>query len=127
MITRWVLLCLLALGVVLMHHTGAEAEPPPTAHATHAAHTMAEGTAHGDEHRPADGHPAPGGGHDLLHLCLAVAVAAGFALALTLLSGRLAAGRAPGPRGAVVPRSAARAPPRPGGRDLLHLACVLRV
>lgn len=69
----------------------------------------------------------PLGMHDLLHLCMAVVCALGFALALRLLR-RLGAWT-PGERPVIgyrAVRMPARPPPR-WGRELLHSACVLRL
>lgn len=102
-LTRWVLLCALVFAVVGMHHVAA-AETP------HAAHTVS--------HQQEQPHE-----HDLLHLCLAVLVAAavvllGWFLVRTALP-LLAVTRSE------APLSTPQRPP-PGGRRLLTTLCVLR-
>ncbi|MFJ8961786.1 hypothetical protein ACIRG5_20600 [Lentzea sp. NPDC102401] len=104
-LTQWVLLCALVFSVVGMHHV-ATAETP------HADHTMSH------QQEPEQPHE-----HDLLHLCLAVLVAAavvllGWFLVRTALP-RLAA------LPAEPPLSTPQHPP-PGGRQLLTTLCVLR-
>ncbi|RBM19171.1 hypothetical protein DI005_15825 [Prauserella sp. PE36] len=112
---RWALLCALALAVVAMHHVGSA----PPAHGPESMPAVAAATV-------ADGHPAPDhGSHDLFHLCLAVLAAVGGLLLAAWFLGRVARS-VPPVRRAIPLRAGARAPPR-GGRDILHLACVIRV
>ncbi|MFD4637587.1 hypothetical protein ACFWN2_09760 [Lentzea sp. NPDC058436] len=102
-LTQWVLLCALVFAVVGMHHVAAADTP-------HAEHTVS--------HHQEQPHE-----HDLLHLCLAVLVAAavvllGWFLVPTALP-RLVA------TGTESPLSTPQRPP-PGGRQLLMTLCVLR-
>jgi hypothetical protein len=119
---RWLLLCLLLLGVVSMHHF-----MPPAAHDQPSAAMVAPG-AHGADpmqqpHSPA---PAPDQGHDLLHLCMAVLGAvAGLLLIVLLLTTSWLARTLP-PRRPPVNRRAGR-PPDLSGRTLLSSVCVLRL
>ncbi|MFC7339975.1 hypothetical protein [Saccharopolyspora griseoalba] len=108
---RWILMAVLALGVAAMHHVPSQHAQPQIAATAHAEHPS-----------PAE-HPEPSPtGHDLLHLCLAVAV--GF---LVLLAPRLRLlalapieARRARPQAEAVPL----APPTP--RRLAEL-CVLRL
>jgi hypothetical protein len=82
---RWVLLCALALGLIGMHNL-AVVDP---AHAS-MGHTAASSTAVvqmptadeagmsccGGDHDPGIGRPGHSSGHEMLHLCLAVLMAA---------------------------------------------------
>ncbi|NIH86566.1 hypothetical protein [Amycolatopsis granulosa] len=113
-VTGWrrvVLLCLLALGLVGMHHIAGAAAPESPAMSVPA-----------DAGHPV-GHQDHGMRHDVLHLCLAVLLA-GVVLGLGML---LRAIRTPPPsrRPAGCPRS--RAPGRPSGRAMLDHTCVLRL
>lgn len=103
-VTQWVLLCALVFAVVGMHHVAA-AETP------HAAHTAS----HHEEQQPHE--------HDLLHLCLAVLVAAAVVLLGWFLV-RTALPRLSAPSDET-PLSTPQRPP-PGGRRLLTTLCVLR-
>lgn len=123
---RWVLLLVLALGVVLMHHVPAQAhEPAPVAAAAHAVgHSPV--TAHTD-HAPVaqvehHGHPASPG-HAALHLCLAIVV--GFLVLLLPRLRRAARAVAGPPRALVAAPPALAPPPVPVPRRLAAL-CVLR-
>ncbi|GAA4617516.1 hypothetical protein [Saccharopolyspora hordei] len=133
---RWVLLLVLALGVVLMHHVPAQAhEPAPVAAAAHAvghspaaAHAVGHSpvTAHTD-HAPVaqvehHGHPASPG-HAALHLCLAIVV--GFLVLLLPRLRRAARAVAGPPRALVAAPPALAPPPIPVPRRLAAL-CVLR-
>ncbi|WP_326568994.1 hypothetical protein VSH64_45830 [Amycolatopsis rhabdoformis] len=118
---RWLLLGVLAFGVLVMHHVPAPhggamgGMPMPVA----SVPLVASGGAIAG---PVD----ETGGHAMLHLCLAVLLtAAGLLLAWAWLRRR---------REVVVPASVerglagfARAPPAPSGRELLTAACVLRI
>ena len=104
-LTQWVLLCALVFSVVGMHHVAA-AETP------HADHTMSQ------QQEPEQPHE-----HDLLHLCLAVLVAAAVVLLGWFLV-RTALPRLAAPP-AETPLSTPQRPP-PGGRQLLTTLCVLR-
>lgn len=108
---RVVLLCLLAFGLVGMHHLVA-AEHPGSSVVTVVAQSV----------QPA-GHQDPGMMHDVLHLCLAVAFA-GLLLGLWILL-RAALTPPVARRPAGRPRS--RAPDRPCGRAVLAGLCVLRL
>ena len=103
-LTQWVLLCALVFAVAGMHHVAA-AESPHTGHAV----------SHQQEQQPHE--------HDLLHLCLAVLIAAAVVLLGWFLVGttlpQLAAARSEAP-----PSTPQRPPP--GGRQLLTTLCVLR-
>ncbi|MFD8493219.1 hypothetical protein [Amycolatopsis sp. NPDC059657] len=119
-IVRWALLCALLLGVVAMHHVVA-----------------AHGAGHGDSHVMAAApevltepvaDEAAGGTHDgMLHLCLAVLFAfAAAAVTLMALRSRFRSGVRMA--GLALSRAFARAPPPAvTGREILHLACVLRI
>lgn len=108
---RVVLLCLLAFGLVGMHHFVADEHVDGPA-VTVVAHSG----------QPA-GHHDSGMAHDVLHLCLAV-VLAGVLLGLwMLLRAALTPPLARRPAGR--PRS--RAPDRPSGRAALAGLCVLRL
>ncbi len=121
---RWLLLCALVLGVILMHHTGT-GSPGHDGSTGHAVSAVSAAVSTAQAEPPADGHPAPGHAGDLLHLCLAVLfAAAGLVLTWWLLA--RAEGPAPVARGRTV-KAPARAPPPRSGRAILHLACVLRV
>ena len=102
-LTRWVLLCALVFAVVGMHHVAAAESP-------HAGHAVSH--QHEQPHE-----------HDLLHLCLAVLVAAAVVLLGWFLVGTtfplLATARSE------APLSTPQRPP-PGGRQLLTALCVLR-
>ncbi|HEX8869550.1 MAG TPA: hypothetical protein VF821_28065 [Lentzea sp.] len=101
-LTQWVLLCALVLAVVGMHHVAA-AETP------HAGHSMSQ------QQEPHE--------HDLLHLCLAVLVAATVALTAWFLVRTALPQLAALP--SETPLSTPQRPP-PGGRSLLTSLCVLR-
>jgi hypothetical protein len=108
--TQWVLLCALVFSVVGMHHVAA-AESPHAEHST----SHLQGPHQQEPQQPHE--------HDLLHLCLAVLVAAvvvllGWFLVRTALP-RLAAPPA------ATPLSTPQRPP-PGGRQLLTTLCVMR-
>ncbi|MFC4002656.1 DUF6153 family protein [Prauserella oleivorans] len=127
-VARWLLVCALLFGLVVMHHI-----------ATHHATPVASPTAHASQAAPDHGDAGPddadslAAGHDsstaLGHLCLAVLAG----VAVLVLTGRLvalrrskdAAARAP-----VVRRAGARAPPHPfapGRGNFSHHLCVLRL
>ncbi|PXY38136.1 hypothetical protein BA062_03480 [Prauserella flavalba] len=111
---RWALLCALALAVVAMHHVGSA----PPAHGPESMPAVAAPAAHE--------HPAPDhGSHDLFHLCLAVLAVVGGLLLAAWFLGRVPRA-VPPVRRAVPLWAGARAPPC-SGRDILHLACVIRV
>ncbi|OZM70672.1 hypothetical protein CFN78_23600 [Amycolatopsis antarctica] len=118
---RWLLLCAVALGVVAMHHVGAEPGHPPTGH-----HSAAVSVAEHPSMLPLADEPMPhGGGHDLGHLCLAIlGAAAGVALALLLVYAHR--GQARELRRGIGAWAAARGPPPTPGRHILLTSCVLR-
>ncbi|MGW6442097.1 hypothetical protein [Lentzea sp. NPDC055074] len=105
-LTQWVLLCALVFSVIGMHHVAA-AETP------HAGHTMSH-----QQEQQEQPHE-----HDLLHLCLAVLVAAAVVLLGWFLV-RTALPRLEALPGDEPPSAPARPPP--GGRTLLTTLCVLR-
>lgn len=126
------LLCVLAFGVIAMHHVGmpshshiACAHPP--AHSVSAAAAASSHPPPGDVPTTLAVRP-PGCGpvHDMFHLCLAIMgwlllLVAWFALRHRegCLSWRDASTANLG--------SSARAPPRIGSRNFLSLTCVLRI
>jgi hypothetical protein len=119
---RWLLLCLLLLGVVSMHHFApADAHDQPT---TAVSHTMANAPASDPVHEPEG--PAPSPAHDLLHLCLAVLGA----IAGLVLTGLLLAKSWPAQAPSLRPDRQVRRvdhPPPLSGRSLLSSVCVLRL
>ena len=149
-VTQWLLLCVVLLGVVGMHHMATGHTPEQHHHATSqhsagdigsltdrpaqpvavtTAMTSVDGGCCVDHARdatmPAPTHPA--GGHNLLHLCMAV-IAAGAVLLLMLLE----AGARRTTSAAALTTSILDAwftvtdpPPRPHGRRLV-LVAVLR-
>ncbi|KAA2261575.1 hypothetical protein F0L68_15970 [Solihabitans fulvus] len=129
---RWVLLCALVLGVAAMHHLVAgdpmsSAMPAPTvmAHAVDAGGPPCCGDDRGAivELSGADGM----GGHDMLHLCLAVLVAAAALMLAGLLVRRGRLARASNRVLAVI-ATAGRGPPSvPRTAELLSSLCVLRL
>jgi hypothetical protein len=129
------LLCALALGIVGMHHLAISDDMmrgavPTVASAalTSASHDM-PGYVETLPSQPVGQHPtAPMPSHDLMHLCLAVMCAVGFALAGLWLLLRVA--RSATPSGSLMIPRRARAPDRPPdrrGRLLLITFCILRV
>ncbi|GAB2966152.1 DUF6153 family protein [Saccharothrix stipae] len=119
---HWALVWAVVLAVVGMHHLGTH---DATAHsATTVVCCDHIGPVASPEHEPV---PAPGEGHDIVHLCLAVLYAAlGLSLAVLLLRRRAA--------GDVSRRLSARTmtprapPPRPRGTPaVLASLCVLRL
>lgn len=122
-VQRILLLCALALCVVAMHHVSMAMNPESASvmAAAPMAETAVVDAGFGEQH---PGMP-DGGGHNLLHLCLAV-VSAVVALFLALAAlGRLRAAEfaAPaGPRGSPYPER----PPDRRGRLILTSLCVLR-
>lgn len=124
------LLCVLAFAVLGMHHV-----PSLTAHAAMAdepassvAMSQAPGGSTGMLETPSAGDPAPGADHDLIHLCLAVLLAAtGLALLASWLAATISTRtcvRQAGLRSS--PRPGNRSPPR-AGRSLLNSVCILRI
>lgn len=116
-VTRWLLLCMLFLGVVGMHHVAMGDDTLSGHGATHAA----------SPHQQAPEEPAPTPPHDLLHMCVAVLGAAGSLLLLAwLLLSFVAPGFGRTPSTSAWPRAPDHPPPL-GGRDLLSSVCVLRL
>ncbi|MEU6641225.1 hypothetical protein ABZ863_01600 [Saccharomonospora sp. NPDC046836] len=117
---RWALLGALVFAVVVMHHSA----PASTMHEPGAMDTV---SVRADTHATAD-QPAPAhGSHDLLaHLCLAVLVVVG-GLLLTAWFLGFAGHAVPPVRVAGWRPAVARGPPPRGGRQILNLACVIRV
>jgi hypothetical protein len=136
-VLRWVLLCGLAFCLVGMHSlvaADADMGHAPTTSTSTAAMLIAAAdevgmSCCGGDHRLAAGQPghAPGHGHDMQHLCLAVLVAvAGLIVAWLLWRRGHTAERHHEPRPTLVP--VGRGPPlklRTG--DLLSSLCVLRL
>jgi hypothetical protein len=130
-IRQLLLLCALALAVVGMHHVVLAPHEtmscgPHSPGGTHATHM-----AFGDQpptpsvHTP--GSPATGG-HDMLHLCLAVLGASGGLLLLLALLALAAGGMVALPLGGLrLPPGRARRPASTTGRSLLASVCVLRI
>lgn len=137
---RWLLLGALVFGVLAMHHIpaphgvgmgGGEMSGMPSVSVAHSAMdapavAMVPVPVASTSADPVAAPPASDGGHVMLHLCLAVLLAAaGLLLALALLC-RRREGAVSGP---VERRSAgfARAPPSRTGRERLTASCVLRI
>lgn len=118
----------LAASVALMHSSPAGGHTAPTSMEAQAVEHMACCAAPPltDLLSPAGEMPQPGQhGNALLHLCLAVL--SGLVLLLSVASHRFArpGEHEPG-RGRTRALSVARPPPRPAGRHLIALVCVLR-
>jgi hypothetical protein len=115
-LARWLLLGAVVLGVVTMHHVPAPDCAMAGVSITHASHAVETAAPAGMD----------GPAHSMLHVCLAVLLAAAgllLAVALVWLAGRgrpVVAGR-PGTAGG------ARSPPWRSGRELLAASCVLRI
>jgi hypothetical protein len=112
-VLRWVLVWAVALSVIGMHHVGTQ---PSGSHPTVAVTDCCPHDTTSEQP------PAQDGEHDLLHLCLAILVAA-LALVLALVAW---CGTAPGRR---VPTSTTplRPPRTRGAPALLANLCVLRL
>jgi hypothetical protein len=118
---RWLLLCLLLLGVIGMHHfASAEGHDQPT---TAVSHTMTDAPVPDPTHEPE--RPAPSPAHDLLHLCMAVLCAIIGLLLIGLLLGMSWPAQTMSLRLKRRVRRVDR-PPRLFGRNLLSSVCVLR-
>jgi hypothetical protein len=81
--TRWLLLCVLTLGLIGMHHLGwmshpcgAPADPMSSMSVLMPGDVMSPGAPSAGQEDPSTGHQTHHGVDDLLHLCLAVLVAA---------------------------------------------------
>ncbi|WIX79131.1 hypothetical protein QRX50_48765 [Amycolatopsis carbonis] len=135
---RWLLFGALVLGVLAMHHApaphGGGTGAMPAVSATHSPRdapavvpvAVAPLPVASTSGNPVAAPPASDGGHAMLHLCLAVLLAAaGLLLALAWLRRRRESA-VPGSveRG---PSGFARAPPPRTGRELLTTSCVLRI
>lgn len=118
LIARWTLLCALLLGVVAMHHVVAAHGPGHGVMPVMAAAPQAVAEPIADESGA-----SPDG---MLHLCLAVLFAFA-AAALTVLVLRSRFGSGARAAGVALSLAFARAPPPVAGREILHLACVLRI
>jgi hypothetical protein len=121
---HWLLLCALVLAVVGMHHVALA--PHGTSHAAPSseAHVAAMPAAPaGLSEALTSSDPTTDGGHDLLHLCLAVLAATGGLLLLVLLLG---AGEKPRPLLTTLAVTRLLPPPKPAGRSLLTSVCVMR-
>lgn len=119
---RWLLLCLLLLGVVSMHHF---VPAEPDGHLTGmAASAMSEVSQPDPMHQPHE--PVPSPAHDLLHLCMAVLCVIIGLILVGLLLAMTRPTRAPSlrPQWRV---SRVDRPPGLSGRALLNSVCVLRV
>ena len=112
---RWLLLCVLAFGVLSMHHVAA-------GHDGMAA-PMTSMTASSAVHAPVS--PDHDGAHSPFHVCLAVLLAAVALLLASVLLRRVADVVVATRRAGV--RRAARPPPPRAGRALLAFSCVLRI
>ena len=122
-VARWLLLSAVVLGVVTMHHVPAPDCPM-------AGVSMAEvSLAHADMTHVAEA-AAPAGmdgaSHLMLHLCLAVLLAAAVLLLAVALAARTGRPR-PVVTGGPGARVGARSPPWRSGRELLTASCVLRI
>lgn len=117
---RWLLLCLLLLGVVSMHHF-----MPPACH-DHPAAMAAVAAPFALDGHPAQPPDCPAPDHEMSHLCAAVLGAVvslmliAFLLMMSLPVRMFTLRRPP------LIRRAAR-PPDLSGRDLLSSVCVLRL
>lgn len=145
-LVRWLLPVVLAVAVSGMHHLparvgGATHHPVPGTHALVSASPVPDsGRARAEPARsccadpsavlaPAPRDDAPGGhgtGHDLLHLCLAVLVAALASILIFAALRRYLFVRGPMPAATLRPRAVARPPPVPISRRLAVLG-VLRL
>jgi hypothetical protein len=124
---RGLLLWALALAVLGMHHLALAPHPAGMAcHQPVLAETQAGVLLDPPSAMSAD-EPAPGAGHDMLHVCLAVLNVAGWLLLLASLL--MAVRRMSPPATNLRPRvvRAAGWPLRPAGRSLLASVCVLRI
>ncbi|MEV8613149.1 hypothetical protein AB0383_35465 [Amycolatopsis sp. NPDC051373] len=132
---RRLLLGALVFGVLAMHHVpaphGGEMSGMPAVSVAHSAMdapavAMVPVPVASTSADPVAAPPASDGGHVMLHLCLAVLLAAaGLLLALAWLRRRReSAVSGPVERG---PAGFARAPPSRTGRELLTASCVLRI
>lgn len=116
--TRWLLLCVLFLGVIGMHHVATSGDMS-------SGHDMAPVTAH---HQHPSEEPAPSSpGHDMLHLCVAVLCAVASLLLLAWLLVRSTPRKTARTPGASAWPRAPGHPPPVGGRALLSSVCVLRL
>jgi hypothetical protein len=121
---QWLLLCALVLSVVGMHHVAFTSHCSSHGATTGDSHAAAMPTALADTPVASPSKdPAPGGEHDLLHLCLAVLIAAG---GLLLLAWLLTAVDRPGHLRPAWLVTHPLPPPRPAGRSLLTSLCVMR-
>ncbi|HEX6338580.1 MAG TPA: hypothetical protein VFZ85_16615 [Jiangellaceae bacterium] len=113
----------LVAGIVLMHQALTVSTDDPTL-AAH-GHAAASPSAHAP-----DGPTGPvdrSGGHDVLHLCIAVAAGAALLFAAWLLARRRPLARISGTRPRVVVRHGVLRPPRIlAGYPLLLSLCVMR-
>ncbi|WP_086666582.1 hypothetical protein [Lentzea kentuckyensis] len=116
-VTRWLLLCVLFLGVVGMHHVATSGDVVP-------GHDMKPVAA--QQHAPEEPAP-PSPEHDMLHLCVAVLFAVVSPLLLAWLLVRATRQRAGRTQGSSSWPRAPDHPPPQGGRALLSSACVLRL
>jgi len=114
--TRWLLLCVLAFGVLAMHHVASG----HVAHDPAMTAAVAPDLAHAD--LPMPGHD---GAHSPFHDCLAVLIAAAVLLLAVFLARRGV--DVPGVVRAMSRGRAARPPPARTGRELLTARCVLRI
>ena len=117
--TRWLLLCVLFLGVVGMHHVTMSSDIAPP----HGAMSVTVNT----PERQAPEEPEPHPAHDMLHLCVAVLFAVVSLLLLTLALTQAARPPADELRTTSAWPRAPDHPPPIGGRALLSSVCVLRL
>ncbi|OLR95058.1 DUF6153 family protein [Actinokineospora bangkokensis] len=137
-LAQWLLLCAIAVGVIGMHHlTSAD-----SGHAMSAAGGVAmagdhasTGSAHDVTGTPAQDHATavaaapetPMGGHDVMHLCMAVLASSAVPLLLLLLALAAAMVLTGVVRAAAELRRRWRGPPPRTGQQVLALVSVLRL
>jgi hypothetical protein len=117
---RWLLLCLLLLGLIGMHHFVPTSPHDVMAAMPAAVDVMHDAPAHEPE---SPGNPAPS--HDLMHLCMAIVCATVGLLLIALLLTVFRRDRDPVPS-SPDPLGRVDRPPGLFGRTLLTSVCVLR-
>jgi hypothetical protein len=112
-VTRWLLVCVLFIGVVGMHHVAMSGAMPAT-------HVSMPVDSHGEPESPSQP-------HDMLNMCLAVLSTVMFLLLLAWLLIRVVSPTAQRVLATPAwPRAPGRSPPL-SGRALLSAVCVLRL